>query len=86
MCSVSRKSARKIEYKQYIPVCVAHVSDRVIARKLEREQKTKIGRRGVGARGGGREKETLASSTSYLFFAPLLSSPTNLRGNACYAS
>ena len=56
MCSVYRKSERKIEYKQQILVCVENVSDRAIARKLEREQKQKFKEEGRDGGGEGKRK------------------------------
>ena len=63
--------------------CVASVSNRVIARTLERKQKKVEG-------GGGGEKRFLRSPPpppSFIFFAPVLSqlSRRTSRGNACYA-
>ena len=57
--------------------CVASVSDRVIARKLEREQK-KDGRRGRGA-------HSTPPPPKFLFFALVPTFSTNSRGKACYA-
>ena len=65
--------------------CVASASSRVIARKLEREQK-KIGK----WKESGEEKTALPSLPSPspvipFFFALVPTFSTNLRGNACYA-
>ena len=63
--------------------CVASVSNRVIARKLERKQKKKV------EGGGGGEKRFLLSPpppppSLFFLLLPQLSRRTS-RGNACYA-
>ena len=58
--------------------CVASVSNRVIARKLEREQKKKV----EGGVGG----ESFPSPSPVIpFFVLVPTFSTNSRGNACYA-
>ena len=57
---------------EVVLACVASVSSRVIARKLEREQKKKM---------EGPSPSPLIPS----FFAPVPTFSTNSRGNACYA-
>ena len=63
-------------YTMVMLACVASVSNRVIARKLEREQK-KVG--------GGGEKRIPLPLPRHSFFALVPTFSTNSRGNACYA-
>ena len=60
--------------------CLASVSNRVIARKLERKRKIKRCKR----EGGGEEVPSFPSPSPVIPFF-LLSFSTNSRGNACYA-
>ena len=58
--------------------CVASVSNRVIARKLEREQKKKV-------EGGGGGESFPFPSPVIPFFVLVPTFSRNSRGNACYA-
>ena len=58
--------------------CVASVSNRVIARKLEREQNKKV-------EGEGEGSHCPPPPPSFLFFVLVPTFSTNSRGNACYA-
>ena len=49
--------------------CVASVSNRIIARKLEREQKKKV-ERGGGGGGGGEKRKRLPANPTILENAP----------------
>ena len=66
----------------WLLACVAGVSNRVIARKLEREQKKKV----EGGGGGEKRKSFIPSPSPVIpFFFALVPFSTNSRGNACYA-
>ena len=66
--------------------CVASVSNQVIARKLEREQKKKV----EGGRGGEKRKRCFLLSPppppSFPFFALVPTFSTNSRGNTCHVA
>ena len=69
----------------WLLACVAGVSNRVIARKLEREQKKKV----EGGGGGEKRKSFIHSLPlpchSFFFALVPATFSTNSRGNACYA-
>ena len=76
-----------VSYNPFVRLaCVASVSNRVIARKLEREQTKKKSGRGKGKGEGKRYLLSLPPPPSFLFFALVPTFSTNSRGNACYAS